>query len=635
VLWLVVAVVEVGGPPSFTSDARRATTTRDAEQRRLRADAATTKERTDPPEDNAPAGWSEVQAVATLVVGDDFYRTRLLPLWLHALRSDARWLGPVYFGCDACGALRASLEALGETRQSVVLVPMSRAVSGIAAPSADGSHHPGPTGKVRAARVGEEYSFHGKGASRAAKASKWRLALDVTALIEANGLGVPAHGTAQAARQAIGGRRDAGAGAGHLSLSTSNGTARRHLGAHLGGSSGSDARVLFLDVDALATADLPRWLAHSAGALAAAWPPRRRQTPTRASVGPPETTVSTTGAPVATVGVAPSSGGGPGCGEDDQGCGDGQAALSPDLFLVRGRRWLGEPFNTGLFLFRGAVDAAAGSACLALANGVVARSSVGTSRLRPRLNDQEALRRLLARNGGPNGTSPGTGGGANGDGQGRRTCTVRYLPSGVLQFASSGAVVSTLATWAQGWVRGSSEACATEDDADDGSDSRGGAAASRRRGCSAAGPPRGPGVVHFTQARKRTDSCARRQPARKQPALSQAVESAAESAAGSAGNAAILEGGGRGNDQGGGREGTAADDAPTAWLAARRVSGVRRRGRPWWRAAVYGAAEALGLGAARAPACLAPYRRLAERMDGLALEQSAGVPENMTSGEPT
>jgi hypothetical protein len=267
---------------------------------------------------------------------------------------------------------------------------------------------------------GATAAFGGKGAARAAKASKWHHVLFVAERL-----------LHDAARR--------------LPLRHAARSSRAQPASH-------GIRLLFLDADNLATRHLGQWLQrtlHQAVGKAAG-----QVAATSATAG---TRASTIGRAIASVlGGAEAPPLYPPLSEPP-------TPLRRHLLVARGRAALGEPFNLGAFvvLLDAEPDAGAGGTggaggagnashsapgsrrrkepaalrCLRAAAAVAEASSVGTARFRPRLNDQEALRRVLSsaaasRSGGPPGEAAGPA---------AARCSVGYLPAEMQRFAASGA----------------------------------------------------------------------------------------------------------------------------------------------------------------------------------------------------
>jgi len=364
-------------------------------------------------------GFDTIYGVGTLAIGP-FYHGLFLA-WLHALRHHAGYRGPVFVGCDDCEILHRRLAASPHAHP-VIFLPLSRervqskptATAEVASPS---SHRPveptsatgislgnaandnigGSTGRFQKDDVllrngtstsSSSSSFGGKGSSRAAKASKWHHVLSVAERV----------------------LRD------DRSRNTFNGT-NADSTAMKAATSTKAIRLLFLDVDSLATRHLGRWLQVSFNQL----------------VG------DTTKEP-----SLPSTHNGPGAREQIEKV----TMALPHLLVGSGRRILGEPFNLGAFIvildrlpnlsslmtasshddsrksnafsnsstsrttvsrasthdpssLTSSVSGTASEepialACLRAAASAAEASSIGTARFRPRINDQEALSRVLA-----------------------------------------------------------------------------------------------------------------------------------------------------------------------------------------------------------------------------------------------
>mmetsp|Transcript_23430 Transcript_23430/g.62933 ORF Transcript_23430/g.62933 Transcript_23430/m.62933 type:complete len:381 (+) Transcript_23430:270-1412(+) len=64
---------------------------------------------------SAPVTRWPMDAIATVCSGA-VYTERLLPVWLHALREEAKWSGPIYIACDECEHM-ASMQVVRDDKQ--------------------------------------------------------------------------------------------------------------------------------------------------------------------------------------------------------------------------------------------------------------------------------------------------------------------------------------------------------------------------------------------------------------------------------------------------------------------------------------------------------------------------------------
>ena len=262
-------------------------------------------------------------------------------------------------------------------------------------------------------------SFDGKGFARAAKASKWDLTLKVAFQIQSPQV---------------------------------------------------SKRILFVDVDNLATVELFRWIDASDQLFRRTW-------------------------------------------QWNDGEYDWQSVSTmtcePDLILPRGRATLGESFNTGMFIItvpavKGIQHTDDGDTdiggemgivcpspleCIRAAVDEVWASSVGSLRLRPRLNDQEALRRVL---------EPATSTLRSG----QPHCRAILIPREVQHFAASDGVIGRLAEL--GVSAWSTLKRSLSPSRELPVFSQG----STKKEVSTISWPQRPGLTHFTQSQKRTTRCA-------------------------------------------------------------------------------------------------------------------------------
>jgi len=462
------------------------------------------------------AGFEGIYGVGTLAIGA-FYHG-LLPAWLHALRQRARYQGPVFVGCDDCDILRRRLTTCPHAG-AIIFLPLSRARAQKNATTSPQSYkidfqmvghlskatknlHDNSTNTSSVGSTDQlqknalpaqngtsrtsPSSFGGKGASRAAKASKWHhvLLMAEGALHEfhLNGKS-PLHGVYNDSDGAV-----SRASTNHASIRAP--------------ASSKAIQLLFLDVDNHATRHLGRWLQHS---LSQAFSNVARD-------APESSTIESLGANAGIDSIssvfrrARSLSQSPHIKYPPQE--EEVAAPLPHLLVGSGRRILGEPFNLGAFVAvldvfpsasnslmsrvistggrstaslsqtgetasttqRNITSSAqlfkepAALACLRAAAAAAEASSIGATRFRPRINDQEALSRALASatnshhaNNDPgvhhredrigkrrrrrllvNGeasSSEAAGGDANMQSSAR--CIVKTLPAGMQQFAAS------------------------------------------------------------------------------------------------------------------------------------------------------------------------------------------------------
>jgi hypothetical protein len=281
--------------------------------------------------------WGGLDVIVTYAEGN-FYR-QLIPLWLSNLRYEAKWNGVVYIGCVHCKSLYELVA--GPENPSVVLVPMYEHGSQwkkfntsqllLLESDTNNTKNNNKTNLSSAQHVG---AFVGKG--RAAKATKWALVLKVA-------------------------------------LRLRNDHPRSDY---------KYRRIMFLDIDNLATRVLPEWTRwvmmkekynyHVGNSLDTQ---RKKRNDTTSTTCPSDRVA--------------------------------------DLTVPRGRLTLGESINTGVFF---TTTSLCSIRCL---HGAVKETRADGSILSPKVNDQEALYRMLQRE------------------KGNGHCKVSFIPTKIQRFAST------------------------------------------------------------------------------------------------------------------------------------------------------------------------------------------------------